>query len=214
MRERGHPAALTAVVPSRTIVPLAATKGGEMLRRVSLAVVMLAACIASLVTAANAAKPIRNPFVAPPPTTFPAGLVCPFEVYVETVENGQTQTIFSDGTIKITGFFSTRVVNAENDEELTLVSGGSVRLSPEGANLRVEIRDPSSSSFSRGTPARATPPWDGRTTSMDTRRGWSIRRRSQDSPSSITARPPTSARRSPEDWGYEGDGHATVPLLL
>jgi len=113
-----------------------------MLRRVTLVVVMLAACIASLVTAANAAKPIRNPFVAPPPTTFPAGLVCPFEVYAETVENRQTQTIFSDGTIKITGFFSTRVVNTENDEELTLVSGGSVRLSPEGANLRVEIRGP------------------------------------------------------------------------
>jgi hypothetical protein len=33
-------------------------------------------------------------------------------------------------------------VNTENDKELTLVSGGSVRLSPEGANLRVEIRGP------------------------------------------------------------------------
>jgi len=98
--------------------------------------------MAALAPAANAAKPVRNPFVAPPPTTFPAGLVCPFEVFVETVENRQTETIFSDGTTKITGFFSTRVVNTENDEELTLVSGGSVRLSPEGANLRVEIRGP------------------------------------------------------------------------
>jgi hypothetical protein len=113
-----------------------------MLRRVSLVVVVLAACTAALVPAANAAKPIRNPFVAPPPTTFPAGLVCPFEVFVEAVENKQTETVFSDGTIKVTGFFSTRVVNTENDEELMLVSGGSVRLSPEGANLRVEIRGP------------------------------------------------------------------------
>ena len=113
-----------------------------MLRRLSLVVVVLAACTAALVPAANAAKPIRNPFVAPPPTTFPAGLVCPFEVFVEAVENRQTETIFSDGTIKVTGFFSTRVVNTENDEELTLVSGGSVRLSPEGDNLLVEIRGP------------------------------------------------------------------------
>ena len=113
-----------------------------MLRRVTLVVVMLAVCIAALEPVANAAKPIRNPFVAPPPTTFPAGLVCPFEVYAETVENRQTATTFSDGTTKITGFFSTRVVNTENDKELTLVSGGSVRLSPQGANLRVEIRGP------------------------------------------------------------------------
>jgi hypothetical protein len=72
-----------------------------MLGRVTLVVVMLAACMAALVPAANAGKPTRNPFVAPPPTTFPAGLVCPFEVFVETVENRQTETIFSDGTIKI-----------------------------------------------------------------------------------------------------------------
>lgn len=113
-----------------------------MFRRVILVVVVLMACTAALVPATNAAKPLRNPFLAPPPTTFPAGVVCPFEVFVEVVENRQTETVFSDGTIKITGFFSTRVVNTENDEELTLVSGGSVRLSPEGANLRVEVRGP------------------------------------------------------------------------
>jgi hypothetical protein len=113
-----------------------------MLKRVTLVVLMLAACMAGFVPAASADKPIHNPFVAPPPTTFPAGLVCPFEVFVETVENRQTETIFSDGTTQITGFFSTRVMNTENDKEVTLVSGGSVRLTPEGANLRVEVRGP------------------------------------------------------------------------
>lgn len=113
----------------------------KMLRRVSL-VVVVAVCTAALVPTANAAKPIRNPFVASPPTTFPAGVACPFEVFVETVENKQTETVFSDGTIKDTGFLSTRVVNTANDEELTLLSGGSVRLSFEGDKLRVEIRGP------------------------------------------------------------------------
>jgi hypothetical protein len=112
-----------------------------MFGRVTL-VVVLAACTAAFVPAADSAKPIRNPFVAPPPTTFPEGMVCPFEVFAETVENRQTETTYSDGTTKITGFFSTRVVNTENDKELTLVSGGSVRLSLEGANLRVEVRGP------------------------------------------------------------------------
>src|SRR5687767_8697812 len=55
------------------------------LRRVGLVVVVLATCMAVLVPTANAAKPIRNPFIAAPPTTFPAGLACPFELFYETV---------------------------------------------------------------------------------------------------------------------------------
>ena len=113
-----------------------------MLRRVTLVVVMLAACTAAFVPAANSAKPIRGPAEGPPSFTFPAGMVCPFAVFAEAVENRQTETIFSDGSILITGFFLTRVVNVENDKELTLVSGGPVRLSPEGENLRVTTHGP------------------------------------------------------------------------
>jgi hypothetical protein len=113
-----------------------------MFRRLTLVVVVLAACTAALVPAANSAKPIRNPAVGPPSLEFPAGAVCPFAVFAEPVENRQTETIFSDGRITYTGFFLTRVVNTENDKELTLVSGGPVTLTPEGDNLRIETRGP------------------------------------------------------------------------
>jgi len=68
--------------------------------------------------------------------------VCSFEVYVEVAENRQTEKIFSDGTIVHTGFFSTRLVNTENDAELTLVSQGPVRFTPEGDNLRISTQGP------------------------------------------------------------------------
>jgi hypothetical protein len=133
---------MRAFVQRSRFTLLGAVDSRRMLRRVGSVVVVLAACTALLVPTANAAKPTRNPFVASPPITFPAGVVCPFEVFLETVENKQTETVFSDGTTKITGFLTSRVVNTENDEELTLVSGGSVRLSSEGDNLLVEIRGP------------------------------------------------------------------------
>ena len=112
------------------------------MRRGITLVVGLAACVALLVPAANAAKPIRTPGVSPPPTTFPAGMVCPFPVFAEGVENRQTQTVFSDGTILVTGFFRTRVVNVSTGKELSLVSGGSVRLNFDGPVLHVSIRGP------------------------------------------------------------------------
>jgi len=113
-----------------------------MLRRVTLVVVVLAACTAAFVPAANSAKPIRGPAGGPPSLTFPAGVVCPFAVFAEAVENRQTETIFSDGTIVYTGFFLTRVVNVENDKELTLVSQGPVRLSFEGATVHLSTQGP------------------------------------------------------------------------
>ena len=98
--------------------------------------------LAALAGTAQAAKPIREPYIAPPATTFPAGLVCPFEVYVDVVENRQTQKTFSDGSVLVTGFFLTRVVNTENEKELTLNSQASVRVQPEGDLLRFTFNGP------------------------------------------------------------------------
>lgn len=113
-----------------------------MLRRITFVVVVIAACTAALAPTANSAKPDRHPFTGPPPTTFPAGLVCPFAVFAEGVENRQTETIFSDGTVLVTGFFRTRVVNLSTGKELSLVSQGSVRLTFDGPLLRISTRGP------------------------------------------------------------------------
>jgi hypothetical protein len=110
---------------------------------VSLVTVVLATALAAVLAgSATAAKPIRGPALGPGSFTFPAGVVCPFAVLAEEVENRQTETIFSDGTVVYTGFFLTRIVNLENDEEITLVSGGPARLSQEGANTRLSTQGP------------------------------------------------------------------------
>ena len=113
-----------------------------MLRRFTFVVVVIAACTAAIAPTASATKPDRHPATAPPPTTFPAGMACPFPVFAEAAENRQTETVFSDGTVLVTGFFRTRVVNVTTGKELSLVSQGSVRLTFDGALLRVSIRGP------------------------------------------------------------------------
>jgi hypothetical protein len=113
-----------------------------MQRRVTLVTLVLTAFLVVFVSEGTAAKPVRGPALGPPSLSFPAGMVCPFEVFAEAVENRQTETVFSDGTIVYTGFFLTRLVNVENDKELTLVSQGPVRLSPEGENLRISTQGP------------------------------------------------------------------------
>lgn len=113
-----------------------------MRRRAILVIFVLAAFLAVFASSGNAAKPVRGPALGPPSLSFPAGVVCPFEVYAEALVNRQTETIFSDGRIVYTGFFLTKVANVENDEELTLVSQGPVRLEPEGQNLRISSQGP------------------------------------------------------------------------
>lgn len=112
------------------------------MRRLVLVISVCAALFAAFASAGSASKPVRGPFAGPPPTTFPAGMVCPFSVYAEAVENRQTETVFSDGTVLVTGFFLTLVRNVETGKELTLVSQGSVRIDPEDGNLRVTIDGP------------------------------------------------------------------------
>ena len=113
-----------------------------MIRRIGIVAVVVAACTAALIPAANAAKPDRHPAAGPPPTTFPAGMACPFAVFAEGVENRQTETVFSDGRVLVTGFFRTRVVNLATGKELSLVSQGSVRLTFTETQLHVSISGP------------------------------------------------------------------------
>ena len=107
------------------------------------AVVLTAALTAGLAAGAGATKPIRIPAAGPPSLTFPAGLVCPFPVFAEAVENRQTQTTFSNGDILFTGFFLTRVTNMANPENtLTLVSQGPVRVSFGETTFRITSHGP------------------------------------------------------------------------
>ena len=109
-----------------------------------LAVAVLAmALTTALAGGAGATKPIRNPAVGPGSFTFPAGVVCPFPVFAEALENRQTETIFSNGDIQYTGFFLTRVTNAAKPENsLTLVSQGPARLSFGETTFRLTTRGP------------------------------------------------------------------------
>lgn len=113
-----------------------------MARRLAVVTLVVAVVGAVLATAAFASKPVRSPAQAPPPSTFPAGVVCPFPVFVEAVENRQTQTVFSDGRILVTGFTSARVVNLTNGNETTLNVSGSVRMTPQGSLLDVTSSGP------------------------------------------------------------------------
>ena len=105
-------------------------------------VVSAAALTAAFAGGASAAKPIRNPADGPPLLDFPAGMVCPFPVVAEALENRQTETVFSNGDIVYTGFFLTRVTNVANGASLTLVSGGPVRLTPGPITTQITSNGP------------------------------------------------------------------------
>lgn len=112
-----------------------------MARRFAVATFVLVATAVFAATA-NATKPVRGPAAGPPSFTFPAGMVCPFPVLAEAVENRQTETIFSNGEIQYTGFFLTRVTNTANGKSADFVSGGPARLTPTGNLLTLETRGP------------------------------------------------------------------------
>ena len=97
----------------------------------------------ALVGGAGATQPIRNPAEGPGSFTFPAGVVCPFPVFAEALENRQTETIFSNGDIQFTGFFLTGVTNLDKPENtLELVSQGPARLSFGETTFRLTTRGP------------------------------------------------------------------------
>lgn len=63
-------------------------------------------------------------------------------MYAEATANRQTETVFSTGNVQYTGFFASRVVNLSNGRELTLVTPGPVRITEEGALLKLVSSGP------------------------------------------------------------------------
>lgn len=99
---------------------------------VSSALILAAAVFAG---SALAGKPDRGPAGGPPSFDFPAGVVCPYAVRAEAVENWQTVTVFDNGKTQFTGFFLTRVTNLANGKSVELVSGGPARITDAGGGL-------------------------------------------------------------------------------
>jgi hypothetical protein len=97
------------------------------------------AAIAAGVAAAD--KPIREPAEAVS-FDFPAGMVCPFPVVGEPVEDRQTVTTFASGKVLYTGFFSARLTNADTGTGLTFNASGPVTVVPEGDNIVVSSGGP------------------------------------------------------------------------
>ena len=101
-------------------------------KRIAFVVLVATALAVSAVGAAHGAKPVRVP--APSSGfSFPPGVVCPFAVEAEVVENRQTQTTFSNGTVAIHGFFEARLL--ANGNELDFVTPGSIFLTPRADGL-------------------------------------------------------------------------------
>lgn len=152
----------------------------------------------ALVGGAGATQPIRNPAEGPGSFTFPAGVVCPFPVFAEALENRQTETIFSNGDIQYTGFFLTGVTNLDKPENtLSLVSQGPARLSFGETTFQLTTRGPIIFFFFPGMRGRVTTAPAVRTSSTGGRRWRSTSQRGCSSRSAAPARRTTSAPRSP-----------------
>jgi len=83
-------------------------------------------------SAASADRPARD-FL--PAGDFTLSGICPFDVFVEIIENKEFISTFSDGRLLITGTFKVRVTNLDSDESLDLnISGpGFVIPNPDGS---------------------------------------------------------------------------------
>lgn len=69
-------------------------------------------------------------------------MACTFALAGEPVESNQTETIYSSGKLKITGHFVGDLTNLDNGKSITVNASGSVRLSPEGDNIRLVSAGP------------------------------------------------------------------------
>ena len=114
-----------------------------MLRRTLWAFVPALTLAVVLAATAQAGKPVRVPYNALPPVTFPAGVACSFPLTIEALVNKQTQTTFSNGEMLQTGGFVVSVQNASNpDNSLTLNVPGAVRTTVVGSELHVTTHGP------------------------------------------------------------------------
>jgi hypothetical protein len=112
-----------------------------MNRVVALAVTAVVA-LAAAVNPASGVPPERSPLQPPPPATFPAGAICPFELSIETIVNNQVMTTFFDRNGNVTrqlftGNFVVRLTNEQTDASIELnVSGpGTLEANPDGTLL-------------------------------------------------------------------------------
>src|SRR5512132_4294344 len=98
--------------------------------------------LAAVVTPASGVRPERSPSLPPPPATLPAGVICPFELTIETIVINQVVTTFFDQSGNVTrqlftGNFVVRLTNEETDASIELnVSGpGKLEFNPDGTLL-------------------------------------------------------------------------------
>ena len=83
----------------------------------------------TLVSVAVAQPPVKEPLVNEP-QEFPAGVVCPFPVLLESVGGNESITFFASGRFHITGSGSVRVTNLDSDESIVLGGAGSISFRP------------------------------------------------------------------------------------
>ena len=91
--------------------------------------VAVAALGAVAASAGLAQPPVKEPLVSEP-TEFPAGVVCPFPVLLESVTGNESITFFASGRFHITGEGSTRFTNLETQESIVLDTSGVVTFTP------------------------------------------------------------------------------------
>lgn len=91
----------------------------------------------ALASAGLAQPPVKEPLVSEP-MEFPAGVVCPFPVALESISGNESITFFASGRFHITGEGSTRFTNLETQESIVLDTSGVVTFTPlEDGNLAI-----------------------------------------------------------------------------
>ena len=94
------------------------------MRRCELTVLLSLVFMSLFAGAAWGDKPVREPVPSPPDETFPAGQLCAFPVFVETLRNNEILTTFSDGRQRVTGALKVRLTNVDTGESLIVNASG------------------------------------------------------------------------------------------
>lgn len=93
------------------------------MRRCELTVLLSVAFMSLSAGAAWGDKPVRQPLPSPH-TTFAAGQLCDFPVAVQTLQNNEIVTTFSDGRQRVTGALKIRLTNVDTGESLIVNASG------------------------------------------------------------------------------------------
>jgi len=95
-----------------------------MLRRCALSGLLLVGSLLLFAGGASADKPVREPFPAQEDATYAAGELCNFPVSIETLQNNEIVTTFSDGRQRLTGALKVRLTNVDTGESLIVNASG------------------------------------------------------------------------------------------